>query len=157
MRRSPWTLALAFAVAAAFAVALLSPIGKPPDAVETLSFPPGFRLKRMTIVSIGNRRGLAHLPRSVSLETTGEEVRAYLLDLSAFPTAAKGTESMLGASAAIAAGLEPPGDGLAGRAANFRTARFRLHRWPWGSSARYVLIVDSPGEAPVKVVVSYGR
>ena len=142
MRRSPWTLALAFAVAAAFAVALLSPIGKPPDAVETLSFPPGFRLKRMTIVS---------------LETTGEEVRAYLLDLSAFPTAAKGTESMLGASAAIAAGLEPPGDGLAGRAANFRTARFRLHRWPWGSSARYVLIVDSPGEAPVKVVVSYGR
>lgn len=134
---------------------LVSRTGKPPDAAQTLLVSPKFGVKRVPIRSASNRKGLQHLPRTVSLTTKGKPFRAALLDLSTIPDAQRKVEVFLKASAEIESGAVPTGNAVVRSVRGVTRELVRLHRWPWGA-ADYMLIVAADEDTEVDVRVSYG-
>lgn len=135
---------------------LLSRTGKPPDVARTLVVSPKFGVKRVPIRSASNRKGLRHLPRSVSLKTSGKPFRAALLDLSTVPDPQLKVEAFLKASAEIENGVVPTGEAVMRSVRGVDQDFVRLHRWPWGGGADYMLIVAADEDTEVHVRVSYG-
>jgi len=156
MKRLLPILVLVGAIVCVVAVFAISPIGKPPDHVETVSLLPGFGVKRMYMLSASNRRSLPHRPRTVTLTTKGSTFRAYVLDLDVAPDARERVELFLAASRAIELGKEPPDTGVVDSAVGVSYAKFRLHYWPWGSVSRYMLVLASDVASDIEVRTSYG-
>src|SRR5690606_5919157 len=139
--------------------------GKPDDTVKTFELTQEYgRTKRMLISTKTSgleqivRRTRSHRARSVSIESDGAPVRAYLLDLSKAGDSLSKVEGFVQATNDVAEGREPDSQLVRDQAVDVTRAKFSLPYWnPLKPSSSFMLIFGTDRDAEVTVHISYGR